>query len=181
MTRLPLQPFSGDQFEKIAIDFENGPLILIHALQARAGDICHGRLAASLEGGGKRRLLIIGNSVKQRLLKPYHDWAMQVLRRLVCEGTYDQMKPLSLLRGKHAYSYDLKSATDRFPRAVTFQVLSMLFDPYTASSVVNTCLGLSPFLVGPPFVNKDVTMSFIVGQPLGYYSPSASLFHSQHS
>lgn len=26
---------------------------------------------------------MIGNYVKQRLLKPYHDWAMNVLRRLV--------------------------------------------------------------------------------------------------
>lgn len=53
-----------------------------------------GKLAASIEGGGKRRIFAIGNYVKQRYLRPYHDWAMGVLRRLPCDGTFDQEKPL---------------------------------------------------------------------------------------
>jgi hypothetical protein len=41
-----------------------------------------GKLAMSVEGGGKGRIFAIGNYyVKQRLLRPYHDWAMEVLRR----------------------------------------------------------------------------------------------------
>ena len=62
-------------------------------------DVYHSRVAASIEGGGKRRLFIIGNYVQQRLLRPYHDWAMSVLRRLPQDGTYNQTKPLQSLVG----------------------------------------------------------------------------------
>lgn len=58
-----------------------------------------GRLAAVTEGGGKRRLFVIGNYIRQRRLRPYHDWAMTVLSRLPTEGTYDQTRPLSRFRG----------------------------------------------------------------------------------
>ena len=51
-----------------------------------------GRLACSVEGGGKRRIFAIGNYVKQRLLKPYHDWAMELLRRLPMDGTFNQLR-----------------------------------------------------------------------------------------
>lgn len=51
------------------------------------------RFAGVLSGDGKRRLFIIGNYVRQRLLRPYHDWAMTVLSRLRCDGTYDQLAP----------------------------------------------------------------------------------------
>ena len=47
-----------------------------------------GRLSSSLEGGGKRRIFAIGNYLNQRLLKPLHDWLMQVLRRLPMDGTF---------------------------------------------------------------------------------------------
>lgn len=52
----------------------------LYGLQALFGKetLYQGRLACAVEGGGKRRFFIIGNYVKQRLLKPYHDWAMSV-------------------------------------------------------------------------------------------------------
>lgn len=39
------------------------------------------RISGSREGRGKLRLFVIGNYVKQRLLRPLHDWAMDLLRR----------------------------------------------------------------------------------------------------
>jgi hypothetical protein len=45
-----------------------------------------GKLAQAVEGAGKRRLFAIGNSVKQRLLYPVHDWAMRVLARIPTDG-----------------------------------------------------------------------------------------------
>lgn len=42
------------------------------------------------EGGGKRRLFAIGNYINQRLLRSYHDWLMAVLRRIPCDGTFNQ-------------------------------------------------------------------------------------------
>ena len=41
-----------------------------------------GRLTCTLTGAGKRRLIAIGNYVRQRLLHPVHDWAMRVLSRI---------------------------------------------------------------------------------------------------
>ncbi|XLT10856.1 hypothetical protein HN51_056649 [Arachis hypogaea] len=42
-----------------------------------------GRLGQTIEGGGKRRIFVMSNYVNlnQRLLKPVHDWLMQVLRK----------------------------------------------------------------------------------------------------
>lgn len=71
-----------------------------------------GRLGGSVEGGGKRRIFAIGNYVCQRLLKPVHDWLMEVLRRIPMDGTFEQTKPLDRLVGSSAtFSFDLSSAS----------------------------------------------------------------------
>lgn len=41
-----------------------------------------GRLGQVVEGGSKRRIFAIGNYINQRLLKPVHDWLMEVLARI---------------------------------------------------------------------------------------------------
>lgn len=75
-----------------------------------------GKLGCSCPGGGKGRIFAIGNYVNQRLLKPVHDWCMIVLRSLPTDGTFNQRKPLDNLVGnRYCYSFDLKSATDRWP------------------------------------------------------------------
>ncbi|KAL4292943.1 hypothetical protein AHAS_Ahas18G0078600 [Arachis hypogaea] len=91
-----------------------------------------GRLGQTIEGGGKRRIFAMGNYVNlnQRLLKPVHDWLMQVLRRIPMDGTFaftklrwNQHKPLDRLVGNQTcYSFDLKSATDRWPVLFLFEV-----------------------------------------------------------
>ena len=77
------------------------------------------------------------------------------------------------------YSFDMKSATDRWPRVLIYQMIALLFDVYTASSVVNSSLGLSHVLTGPPLVKRYHRLPFSVGQPLGYYAswPLFSLSH----
>jgi hypothetical protein len=52
-----------------------------------------GKLAMSMEGAGKRRIFAIGNYVKQRQLRPYHDWLARLLSRIPNDGTYDQTAP----------------------------------------------------------------------------------------
>lgn len=76
-----------------------------------------GRLAQSTDSGAeKRRIFAIGNYVNQRLLKPFHDWFMKALSTLPMDGTFNQLSPLDRLVGEsRVYSYDLKSATDRWP------------------------------------------------------------------
>lgn len=141
-----------------------------------------GRLAGVIEGGGKRRLFVIGNYVKQQLLKPYHDWAMTVLRSIPNDGTFNQTAPLRFIRGGiELTSLDLKSATDRWPSGLMFSMMAVLFGEEVASAVVVAGLSTSRFLVGPPLVkhHQSETIRFVVGQPLGYHS-SWALFALCH-
>jgi hypothetical protein len=131
-----------------------------------------GKVASSVEGAGKRRLFIIGNYVQQRLLRPVHDWAMDVLARLPCDGTFRQVGPierLSLLRPKEVFSYDLSSATDRFPVAVIHDLVACMFGQTLASCIVNGSLALNAIWLGPPLVRRPSQIIFKTGQPLGYY------------
>lgn len=73
--------------------FENGcGRYLPSSLQADWGPVHHGRLGIIKEGGGQT--VAIGNYVNQRLLAPFHDWLMAVLRRIPMDGTHDQTAPL---------------------------------------------------------------------------------------
>ncbi|XP_042517490.1 uncharacterized mitochondrial protein AtMg01410 [Macadamia integrifolia] len=130
------------------------------------------------EGAGKRRIFAIGNYTKQRLLYPYHEWAMAVLRRIPNDGTFDQTAPLKRLVGfKNVFSFDLKSATDRFPLHFIYRVFECLFGPSLASAVVNSTLGINLFDLRARCPSRSI--SFVVGQPLGYYS-SWALFSLSH-
>lgn len=130
--------------------------------------IC-GRLGVKVEGGGKRRIFAIGNYINQRLLSPVHHWLMEVLKLIPMDGTFNQTAPLDRLIGaRQCYSFDLKSATDRWPLQILFEMLVVLFDRSFASSI-RSCLALNLFQV--PFgKRRDRFVSFVTGQPLGYYA-----------
>lgn len=66
------------------------------------------------------RVFAIPGSGVQQILKPIHDSIFGLLKTLPCDYTHDQNRfRYDLIRGKwkgrEAYSYDLSSATDRFP------------------------------------------------------------------
>lgn len=137
------------------------------------------RLTFTLEGAGKGA---IGNYVRQRLLHPVHSWAMRVLSRLTCDGTFRQEAPihrLSALRPMDVCSYDLSSATDRWPVSVITTVMSMIFGKIAGECIVFGTLSLSIFTVGPPLVKRENFIYFNAGQPLGYYG-SWALFSLSH-
>lgn len=153
---------------------------LLESLKGSQFSFKLGKLACSLDGAGKRRVFAIGNYVKQRLLRPYHDWLMTVLRHLPCDGTYDQGKPLNKLLDKlELYSFDLSAATDRWPLVLLYHIMMLLFGPDLASSMVNSTLGLNTFSVCKPMVKRTGEVEFVCGQPLGYYS-SWPLFALSH-
>lgn len=52
------------------------------------------RLGFQVEGAGKLRIFAIPNAVKQSLLRPAHEWCMQVLRLIPQDGTFNQLSPL---------------------------------------------------------------------------------------
>ncbi|XP_050207553.1 uncharacterized protein LOC126656968 [Mercurialis annua] len=114
-----------------------------------------GRLGCSIEGGGKRPIFAIGNWFNQRLQKPFHDWLMAVLGLIPMDGTFNQTKPIERLVGsKYGYSFDLKSATDRWP---------------ISSFCVNAWFG-NKLLLSTLTPKKGKVVDFAAGQPLGYYS-----------
>ncbi len=138
-----------------------------------------GRLGQTIEQGTKRGVFAIANYINQRLLKPIMDWLQKVLRPLPMDGTFNQQRPLDRLIGSTCcHCFDLKSATDRWPLSLMFEVMCHMFDRRFAPGVVNSALGANIFDV--PFVKKKrSSVSFVTGQPLGYYS-SWPLFALTH-
>jgi hypothetical protein len=60
----------------------------------------------------------------------------------------EQTAPLDrLVSNQVCYSFDLKSATDRWPLVFLFEVFKYLFDREFASAVVNSALACNVFLV----------------------------------
>lgn len=73
-------------------------------------------------------LFSIGNYGYQRLLKPFHDLCMEVLKSIPMDGTFNQTAPLDRLTGADkVYSFDFKSATDRWPLALQVDFVKELF------------------------------------------------------
>lgn len=161
----------GQVFDDLACAFDKSNVYLFQ-----------GRLAQSLEGAGKRRLFVIGNYFKQRLLRPVHDWAMSVLRRIPMDGTFYQERPIRRLVSRQSLgfvaSFDLSSATDRWPVATIHDLVACIFGPTLASCIVNGCLALNVCSL-KGLVKKHSEICFVAGQPLGYYG-SWALFALTH-
>lgn len=135
-------------------------------------------MAASIEGGGKRRIFAICNYVRQNLLRP--DWSMRVLRSIRCDGTFHQERPLAFVKDKtDLFSFDLKSATDRWPLAIVMEVTRLLFGTHFAGAVVVASLGMNMYTVDRPLTKKSYSIYFRAGIPLGYLS-SWPLFALSH-
>lgn len=91
----------------------------------------------------------------QRLLRPLHDWAMDVLRRLPCDGTFDQPKPLIRLTGRSIVSScDLTAATDRWPYQLISQLVESWFGRGIATAAIDTCLVSNSIHILPPWSDK---------------------------
>ena len=60
-----------------------------------------------------------------------------------------------------------------------YTVFSLFFGPTYASAVVNSALGLNTFLLDYPITKRRYEVSFLAGQPLGYYG-SWALFSLSH-
>jgi hypothetical protein len=90
-----------------------------------------GRIALIPEGGAKTRTIAIGDYWSQRVLTPIHDKVMELLRTLETDGTWAQddqfARVCKLSPGNPTYSFDLSSATDRFPVSLQTVVVSHLF------------------------------------------------------
>jgi len=93
------------------------------------------RVTAVCNTAGKARVIGITNYWVQIALYPLHREIFKFLEGLPTDGTYDQLKPIKALEDNNQtyYSYDLSAATDRLPRDLQKDVLS-LFIGRTPSS-----------------------------------------------
>ncbi|KAK4731378.1 hypothetical protein R3W88_024366 [Solanum pinnatisectum] len=83
---------------------------------------------------------------------------MKVLSHLLADGAFDQERPLVRLRSqkkRNSFSFDLKSATDRWPLSVIYTFMSCMWGSTLASSIVNSSLCLNTFLIIPPMRGKE--------------------------
>jgi Mitovirus RNA-dependent RNA polymerase len=129
-----------------------------------------------------RRFVAIGNSIHQRLLKPTHDWLMKILGSIPSDGTFDQTRPLDCMKNvTDVYSFDLKSATDRWPLTLLTALMTLLTSSRSlASAVAQTVLAFNTFVIDKPRVRKRKVLTFTAGQPLGYYGPWPLFTLSHH-
>lgn len=134
-----------------------------------------GRIALLAEGGGKTRTVAIADYWTQSAVRPFHDLIMKRLRSIKNDGTYDQQNQFMRMKrlvDNNSQSYDLSSATDRFPA----RLLEILISEYFGEEFGKLWLQI---LTERKFSYKHHNLEWGVGQPLGIYSswPVFSLAH----
>ncbi|KAK4715264.1 hypothetical protein R3W88_013602 [Solanum pinnatisectum] len=75
---------------------------------------------------------------------------MKVLSNIPIDGAFDQERPLLRFksnRKRQTFSFDLKSAANRWPLSVMYSLMSCIFGSTLTSSIVSNLLGLNTFLV----------------------------------
>lgn len=128
---------------------------------------------------GKSRVFAIFDYWSQMTLTPLHDWLFDILRCIPEDCTFDQHKGIRQLIAQKStkwfYSYDLKSATDRFPVAFQERVMAILIDKEYAAAWRDIMTRL-PF----HFKGTDRPISWACGQPLGAKSSWAMFTLCHH-
>nr|UJQ92498.1 MAG: putative RNA-dependent RNA polymerase [Mitoviridae sp.] len=149
-----------------------------------------GRLHQIPEPAGKVRVVAMGTWWIQVLLYPLHRILYSLLRSIPQDGTYNQVGPLAplldeiklrLTRGEcRVFSYDLKSATDRFPIWFQVEILTRLTSRRFAEAWADLMVSY-PFYTGSiQAVPRGQPMWYRAGQPMGLYSSWAMFSLSHH-
>lgn len=137
-----------------------------------------GRIALLQQGGGKTRTIAIGDFWSQNLLRPIHDKIMSILKKMVTDGTYDQDDQVGRISreslGHKTFSYDLSSATDRFPVKLQEILLSHMFGEEMAST-------WRKVLTSRDYQYCNEHVRWGAGQPLGLLSSWAVFALTHHA
>jgi hypothetical protein len=122
----------------------------------------------------KSRIIAIFDYWSQTVLKPLHDWAFAQLRKFDSDRTFNQDAIDPRLDAGHFSSFDLKSATDRFPVSLQERILAIYIDEERASA-------WRSIMTDRDFQRHDRqgTVRYAVGQPMGAYS-SWAIFSLTH-
>lgn len=134
------------------------------------------RLSIKREGGGKTRVFAMVDYWTQCLLNPLHTQLAKILATIPRDCTFNQGRGVPDLKSwsncENNYSFDLSSATDRFPLELQKQLLGKLTSQEYADSWAN-------LMVDRDFIYRGKPYRWSVGQPLGAYSswPMFALTH----
>jgi len=139
----------------------------------------HSRLAIKQELGGKDRVFAIVDYWTQVTLEPLHSKLASILRTIKNDCTFDQGKGVEEIKqwtidSNEIYSYDLKSATDRFPLKLQVRTLKEL----TSDEEYSNNWGY--LIANRTFKYKKISYKWGVGQPLGAYSSWPIFAYSHH-
>lgn len=143
-----------------------------------------GRLSLLREYGGKQRIFAIPAAPVQIVLRPIHDVIFSLFGDLSSDYTMDQSRfRRDMVRGKWAgresWSYDLKSATDRFPISLQVAVINELFLSVNNDVKIDGHSGLGQLwqevIQSGPYVWRDGRgvvhlFNYSSGQPMGAVS-----------
>lgn len=140
---------------------------------------CLARYHFLSEGGGKVRAVTPTNYFVQAVMKPFHDYFMEVLRLIPMDHSFNEAAGVEKVRrwsaeGKILSSIDMSEATDRAPRKwMRFVVAYFLGD-----RIADAWEGVMsiPILFGK---THQAERSFACGAPMGIYClwPVFTLFH----
>lgn len=142
--------------------------------------LIHSRLAALAEGGCKTRIIAIGDLFSQYVLLPLHEKIMKRLAAIHQDGTHDQSRSVSLVKEQTLkgplYSFDLTTATDRFPVKITEIVMTALFGKVVSQLWLKVMTDRDFSLPNA----KGQTVRYAAGQPMGLYSSWPAFAFSHH-
>jgi hypothetical protein len=140
----------------------------------------HSRLRVKYEAGGKARIFAIVDLFSQSALKPIHEFLMKWLKSQPTDGTNDHSFAAKAVRewtltDQPIWSFDLTTATDRYPVFLQSRVMAAIFGSEIAElweKIINDREFLVP--------EGTHAIRFNAGQPLGALSSWAAFAVTHH-
>jgi hypothetical protein len=133
-----------------------------------------GQLALKEEAAGKIRVFAIVDMWTQSLLSPLHLYLFSILKRIPCDGTFDQGSSVKrasekCIKAGCSFGYDLSAATDRLPILLQMALISELFSFEFARDWARLLVGREYYLPKSDH-SEEGSYSYSVGQPMGALS-----------
>lgn len=131
---------------------------------------------------GKHRVVAAYDYLSQLAFTPFSEWCFNALRLIPNDRTFTQNPVIKDKKeGNNFHSFDLSSATDRFPIQLQEQLIAEIAGPGFANAWKALMIN-EPFLAhfcGPK--GKDISLlKYSVGQPMGARSSWAAFTLSHH-
>lgn len=149
-----------------------------------------GKLSFKPEPAGKTRTFAMVDGITQMIMKPLHDLLFHLLRAIEQDGTFNQMAPAERLVARgltNFWSFDLSSATDRFPLLLQHPVIGLLLG-HRLAGLWMRLLTDRPFIVPgtadprirPYKVPEGGLVWYRAGQPMGALTSWAAFSLTHH-